>query len=86
MRLARVENLCGPGPLPLWQPTKRPHTRPMGPRTQLELEAVRYRLDKLAATRFDEGLSALEQAEYDALVEREIELLRDDARHDLRTA
>jgi hypothetical protein len=58
----------------------------MGARAQFELEAVRHRLDHLAVQRFDEGLSVVEQAEYDALVERELELLRADAVHDLRPA
>ena len=50
------------------------------------LEVVRYRLDRLAELRFDKGLSALAQAEYERLTERELELLRTDARRDLSNA
>ena len=74
------------GPSPLWGAGWQPDAFPMGTRTQLELEAVRHRLDELAVHRFAEGLSALQQAEYDALVEREVELLHAGSEHHLSNA
>jgi hypothetical protein len=55
----------------------------MGMRTQYALELVRQRLDRLADQRFDQGFSVLEQAEYDTLTERELELLRRCGERDL---
>jgi hypothetical protein len=44
----------------------------MGMRTQYSLELVRQRLDRLADQRFDQGLNALAQAEYETLTQREL--------------
>jgi hypothetical protein len=63
--------------------SRRPHTRFMGMTPWTSLELVRKRLDQLADQRFDDGFSAREQAEYDTLTERELELLHTSAKRDL---